>query len=101
MFTLTMDLGELHSIKSIQSSTFPKQLLTWVLYMASIINPSVGLCNTHTFPLVSNLTVQFILSSLSGPSGVYRPGSVLKYTCEVNFVTIKGFLVVDFGITSS
>ena len=63
MFTLTMDLGELHSMKSIQSNTFLKQLLTWVLYMASIINPSVGLCNTHTFPLASNLTVnpfQFI-----------------------------------------
>ena len=31
------------------------------------------ICSIHTFHI-----------SLSGPSGVYRPGSVLKYTCEVN-----------------
>ena len=29
--------------------------------------------------------MRFSLLSLSGPSGVYRPGSVLKYTCEVGF----------------
>ena len=52
------------------------------------------------FGAMPNPTVyDFILSSLSGPSGVYRPGSVLKYTCEVNLVSHPFSQLVDLEST--
>ena len=44
-------------------------------------------------PLSSQTNLQTNLLSLSGPSGVYKPGSVLKYSCEVSLHHLAGLLV--------